>query len=152
MQNQGTGGRFRGLVSKLKGRENQSLATSATSPPSSQENQASRAVNNDYNDRQRAINRNKKAADQLKEAIQIRKGPWTSFDFEELSSEPESFDDSQFKEKVNAVLAARENLIKDRKGWSKFTHAVECVFTAFSPFTKNLILATKGAQSVINAI
>ena len=146
MQNQGTGGRFRRLASKLKGRETPSPTTTATS---SQGNQTSQVVNNDYDDRQRAQIRYKEAADQLKEAIKIRKGSWGSFDFEELSGEPEGFDDSQFKNKINAVLISRETSIKDRKGWSKFTYAVECVFTAFSPFAKNFLMVAKNAQSVM---
>ena len=146
MQNQGTEGRFRRWASRLKEREIQSPTTS---PASSQDNQASQAVNNDYNDRQQAVNRYKKAAEQLKEAIKIRKRLWGSFDFEELSNEPEGFDDSEFKNKINAVLTLRESSINDRKGWSKFTYAVECVFTAFSPFAKNFLIATKDAQSVM---
>ena len=146
MQNQGTESRFRRLASRLKGRE---IPSPATSPTSSQDNQASQAVNNDYDDRQQAVNRYQEAAEQLKEAIKIRKGLWGSFDLEELSNEPGGFDDSQFKNKINAVLTLRESSIKDRKGWSKFTYAVECVFTAFSPFAKNFLIATKGAQSVM---
>ena len=146
MQNQGTGGRFRRLASRLKGRDSPSPATP---PTSSQDDQASQTVNNDYNDREQSINRYQKAAEQLKEAIKIRKESWGPLDFEELNNEPESFDDSQFKNKISAVLASRETLIKDRKGWTKFTHSVECVFTAFSPFVKNLIIASKDAQSVM---
>ena len=146
MQNQGTESRFRRLASKLKGRE---IPSPATSPTSSQDNQASQAVNNDYNDRQLALNRYRKAVDQLKEAIKIRKGSWGSSDFEELIDEPEGFDDSQFKNKINTILISRETSIKDRKGWSKFTNAVECVFTALSPLAKNFLMATKDAQSVM---
>ena len=146
MQNQGTEGRFRRLASKLKGRE---TLSPAPSPMSSQDNQASQAVNNDYDDRQRALNRYKKAVDRLKEVIKIRKGPWASSDFEEISDEPEGFDDSRFKNKINTILISREKSIKDRKGWSKFTNAVECVFIALSPLAKNFLTATRGAQSVM---
>jgi hypothetical protein len=146
MQNSGTTGRFRRLVSKLKGRD---IPSPITSPTSSQESQGSQAVTNDYNDRQRAMDRYQKAGEQLKEAIKLHKGPWSSLDFEELGKEPERIDDSQFKNKINSVLASREKLIDDRNGWSKFTYAVECVFTSFSPFAKNFINATMGAQSVI---
>ena len=146
MQNQETRGRFRRLRSRLKGGETPSPKTTATS---SQDSQASQAINTDYNDRQLALNRYRKAVDQLKEAIKIRKGPWDASDFEELNDEPEGFDDSQFKNKINAILISREMSIKDRKGWSKFTYAVECVFTALSPLAKNFLMATKGAQSVM---
>jgi hypothetical protein len=103
----------------------------------------------DYNDEQRARNRYKDAADQLKEAIKARKDTWGSFDFDELSGEPEGFDDSQFKTKINAVLTSREASIKDKAGWSKLTYAVERVFTACSPFAKNCLIVAKNAQSVM---
>src|SRR5438876_6586181 len=146
MQNQGTEGKLRRLASRLKRRETPSRATT---PTSSRNNQASQAVNNDYDDRQLALNRYRKAADQLKEAINIRKDSWGSSDFEELSDEPEGFDDSQFKNKINAILISQETSIKDRNGWSKLTYAVECVFTALSPFAKNFLMATKDAQTVM---
>src|SRR5271167_4637864 len=145
MQNQGTEGRFRRWVSRLKGRE---IPLPATSPTSSKDNQT-QAVDDDYDDRQLTLDRYSKAVDQLKEAIKIRKGSWSSFDFEELSDEPEGLDDSQFKNKINAIMVLRETSIKDKKGWSKFTYAVECVFTALSPIAKNFLKATQGAQSVI---
>jgi hypothetical protein len=147
MQNQGTGGRFRRLASKWKGRSTPSPTTTATS---SQGNQTSQVVNNDYDDRRQTQIRYKDAADKLKEAIKIRKGPWGSFDFEELSGEPEGFDDSQFKNKMNEVFISREASIKDRTGWSKFTYCVECVFTAFSPFAKNFLTVAKNAQQVMS--
>ena len=146
MQNQETGGRFRRLTSRLKGRE---IPSPATSPTSSQDNPASEAVDDDYNDRQKALNRYRTAADQLKEAIKIRKGHWGSFDFEELSGKPEGFNDLQFKNKINGILILRETSIENIKGWSKFMYAVECVLTTFSPFAKNFLMDAKDAQSVM---
>ena len=123
-----------------------------TAATSSQRNQTSQPVNNDYDDRQRAENRYKEAANQLKEAIKIRKGPWGSCDFEELNGEPEGFDDLQFKNKINGTLILMETSIKDRKGWSKFMYAVECVFTTFSPFAKNFLMVAKDIQSVMPSL
>jgi hypothetical protein len=142
MRNQEKGGGFRRLGSRLRRRETSSLTTNSTA------SQTSQAVTNDYNDRQRAQSRYNEAAIQLKEAIKIHKDRWGSFDFEELSGEVEGFDDSQFKNKINAILTSRETSIKDRSGWSKFTYAVECVFTAFSPFAKNFLMIAKDARSV----
>ena len=144
MQNQGTRSRLKRLASRLKGRP-----SPITSPALSQDNQASHAVNNDYDDRQRVQIKYEEAANDLKEAIKIRRDQWGSLDFEELSGEPEGFDDSQFKNKINAALISRETSIKDRKGWSKFTNAVECVFSAFSPFAKNFLMVAKDAQAVM---
>jgi hypothetical protein len=149
MQNREAGGRFRRLASKLGGRETPRPTVAASSHGN--QDQTSQVIKNDYNDRQRAQTRYKETADQLKEAIKSRSG-LSSFDFEELTGEPEGFDDSQFKSKINAILTSREASIKDRKGWSKFTYAVECVFTAFSPFAKNFLTVAKNAQSVMTCL
>jgi hypothetical protein len=134
-------GRFRRLALKLKRRE-------ATTSPQDNQSQSSQVAKNEYNDRQLAQIRYKEAANRLKEVLKIRKGPWGSFDFEELSDEPEHFDDLQFKNKINAVIMSWETSIKDRRGWVKFTYAVECVFTAFSHFAKNFLTVAKDAQAV----
>ena len=141
MQKKETGGRFRRFTSRSKGRE-------AITSPQGDQSEIPQAAD-EYNDRQQAQIRYKEAADRLKEAIKIRKGAWDFFDFEELSGEPEGFDDAQFKNKINAVFISRETSIKDRKGWSKFTYTVECVFTAFSPFAKNFLVIATNAQSVM---
>ncbi len=136
----------------MKSRKATSPATSpTTAATSSQNNQspASQLLNNNYDDRQRAQIRYKEAATELNEAIKSRKGSWGSFDLEELSGEPEGLDDAQFKNKINATLIAREKSIKDKKGWSNVTYAVECVFTALSPFAKIFLTVANNAQSVI---
>jgi hypothetical protein len=72
---------------------------------------------------------------------------WGAFDFPELTGEPEGFNDSQFKDKINAVMQSRKQALKDLSGWKKCEHAVQCAFTAFSPFAKNfLIIAKEGEQ------
>jgi hypothetical protein len=139
-------GRFGRLPLRLKGRDAASTAITVT-----QTNQTSQIVYMDYNDGQRARDRYKEAAKQLKDAIKIHSG-LGSFDFEELSGEPEGFDDSQFKNKINTALISREMSIKDRKGWPKFTHVVECVFTALSPFAKNLLMIAKDSQWVMSLV
>ena len=117
--------------------------------PQDNQSQTPQEANTNYNDRQLAQARYKEAANRLKKAIEVRRGSWDSFDFEELTGEPERFDDPQFKNKINTVLMSRKTSIQDRKGWTKFTYAVECVFTAFSPFAKNFLTVAKDAQSVI---
>ena len=122
------------------------------SPQGNQSLQRSPVADHEYNDGQLAQTRYKEAASRLKEVIQIRKGPWQSLDLEEFDCEPGGFNDSQLKTKINAVLISREKSIKDRKGWAKLTYAVECVFTAFSPFAKNFLTVAVNAQSVIQII
>ena len=139
------------FTSRLKGWKRSPPTTSHCGVESKTSQEAG---GNDYNDRQRAQIKYVEAATQLKTAIRIRKGSWDSFnfDFEELSGEPEGFDDSQFKNKINEVCKSRETSIKDRKGWSKFAYAIECVFTAFSPFAKNFLIIANNAQSVLPLI
>jgi hypothetical protein len=147
MSNKETRHTFKRLMSRSKGRETPSPTVIATPSHSTQ------AVNNDdYDDQRRVLSRYKEAATQLKEAIKIRRGSSDPFDFEELSDEPEDFDDAQFKNKINAILTSRETSTKDKNGWSKFTYTLECVFTALSPFAKNFLTIAKNAQSVSHII
>jgi len=147
MENQRSGGStLRRLTSPLKRHKLPSSApptdpaTSTPGPSPGSESQPLR----DYDDGQRAQRRYEEAAAELKGAIKRQKG----LDFEDLSGGPEGFDDSQFKKKINAILSAHESSIKDRKGWSTLTRAVECVFTALSPFAKNFLMVAKDAQAV----
>jgi hypothetical protein len=105
-------------------------------------------VEKDSGDRRRAKARYKEAASLLERSIKTRQGSWGSFDFQDLSGEPEDFDDSRFRNKINMALATRESSIKDRTTWSKCKYTVECIFTALSPFAKNFLMIAKGAQSV----
>jgi hypothetical protein len=71
-----------------------------------------------------------------------------SFDFPELNGEPEDFNDSLFREKMNAVMDARESVVTDRSAWARCKHAVQCAFTAFSPFAKHFLIIAKEGQAV----
>lgn len=100
-----------------------------------------------YDDDRRARIRYKEAAKELKEAVKCCAG-LGSFDFEVPSDEPQDLNDSELINKINQMLRARETSIKDRRGWAKVTYAVECVFTAFSPLAKTILLVTKDADVV----
>jgi hypothetical protein len=99
-------------------------------------------------DRQRTITKYLAAINRLEETVKAYEG-WGAFDFPELTGEPENFDDSLFREKISAVIDARKNDIKDQTAWAKCMHAVQCAFTAFSPFAKNFLVIAKEAQQVI---
>jgi hypothetical protein len=147
MENQRRQGGFKRLFSKLKVHETPPPATTATASQNNQ-SRALQVVNRDYNDQQWTQNRYKNAVNRLKEANKTCKGTWSSFDFNEFNDESEEFDDSQFKNKINEILTLRESSIKDKEGWSRFTYAVECVFTALSLFSKNFLTVAQNAQSV----
>jgi hypothetical protein len=84
----------------------------------------------------------------LGEAVKSNNDMWGSFDCPELEGEPKDFDDSLFREKINAVMDARKTLVSDRTAWAKCRHAVQCAFTAFSPFAKHFLTIAKDCQAV----
>jgi hypothetical protein len=99
-------------------------------------------------DRQRTRAKYLDATKLLRETVKAYEGQWGSFDFPELKGEPENFDDSLFREKINTVMEARQNDVNDQKAWAKCRHAVQCAFTAFSPFAKTFLTIAKEGQAV----
>ena len=100
-------------------------------------------------DRQRTRARYLDAAALLKETLRGHQGLWGSFDFPELSGELDEFDDSQFIDKINVVLGARQRSIKDLNAFGKCCHAARCIFTASSPFAKNFLAIAREGQQVV---
>ena len=100
-------------------------------------------------DRQRTISRYFDAAKLLEETVKVIGSRWGSFDFPELNGEPEDFNDSLFSEKICAVMDARKSNISNKTAWRTCRHAVQCAFTAFSPFAKNFLTIAKDPQPVI---
>ena len=136
--------RFKGLF-KRKDQPQQ-----APSPQTSGDVTKQHAMPSDANtgERQRTRARYLDAAKLLGETIKMYEGQWGSFDFPELNGEPEDFDDSLFREKINAVIDARESAVMDGKAWARCKHAAQCAFAAFSPFAKHFLLIAKEGQAV----
>jgi hypothetical protein len=99
-------------------------------------------------DRQGTRTRYFDSAKVLEDAVKANEDKWGSFDFPELKGEPEDFDDSQFREKINTVIDARKNDVHDQNAWAKCRNAVQCAFTAFSPFAKNFLTIATNVQAV----
>jgi hypothetical protein len=116
-------------------------ATSSTSTPES-------SVIAESPDRQRTKTRYLKAVKILQKAVKGCEDQWGSFEFTELNGELENVDDSQFKNKIDTVLATYEDKVKDRSGLSKCEYAIKCCFTAFSPLAKNLLSIANEGSSV----
>ena len=91
------------------------------------------------------------SAKQLENAIKSNKDKWGSFDFPELKGEPEDFDDSLFRDKMYGIIDARKKDV-DQAVWAKCMHAVQCAFTAFSPFAKNFLSIAKDVQAVCSPL
>ena len=99
-------------------------------------------------DRQRTRTRYFDSVKLLEDAVKANQDKGGSFDFPELKGEPKSFDDWQFREKINTVMNARKNDINDQTAWAKCRHTVQCAFTAFSPFAKNFLTIATNVQAV----
>jgi hypothetical protein len=99
-------------------------------------------------DRRRTIERYQQAAKQLEDAVNGRAYVWGGFDVSLLKGEPEDFNDSQFRDRVNMVLDARKDAVESRSAWAKSCRTFQCAFVAFSPFAKNFLEIAKQAQSV----
>src|SRR5271154_117386 len=81
--------------------------TSPANPTSTPTTQGSPPrIEGDYGDRQRTNERYLEAAALLERTVKGRRerGDSDSFDFLEISGEPEKFDDAQFRNKINYAL------------------------------------------------
>ena len=101
-------------------------------------------------DRQRTKARYTEAAKLLEEVVKGRESQWGKFEFPELTGEPEDFNVSLFKDNINSILEKRRGAVKDDTAWGKCEHAIQCVFTAFSPFAKNFLGIAKEGQAVLS--
>jgi hypothetical protein len=107
----------------------------------------------EYGDRQRAVERYREAAQLLTQSIKASHGyEWGSFEFPDLSGEPEDFNDSQFRDKINEALISRRRTVKDQNAWDICRQTALSVFSALSPFAKNFLKIAKDGQSVMQLL
>jgi hypothetical protein len=135
--------RITGLFKKPRNSEASQSLSSQT------ETEASASSVEAYGDRERTLERYREATKLLEDTVKGRGKEWGVFDFPELTGEPESFDDSGFEDKIDTVLRARRDAVKDRTALGKCGHALQRAFTAFSPFAKNFLTIASQGQSVL---
>ena len=133
------------LLFKRKEREQQVPSSQVTSIPS---DVSPAYANADSGDRQRTRTKYLEATKLLEETVKAYEGRWGSFHYPELRGEPEDFDDSLFREKLNIVMDALKNEVNNQTAWEKCRHIVQCAFTAFSPFAKTFLTIIKEGQAV----
>jgi len=102
----------------------------------------------DSGDRQRTKDRYIEASNLLYKAIKGRESQWGPFEFPELSGELESLNVSQFKDNINSIIESKRANVKRSSSWGKCEHAIQCFFTAFSPFAKSFLRIAVEGQSV----
>ena len=133
------------LPSVLKRKKEETPSTQSNITESGQE-----PSSQDFGDRHRVLERYTEAAHALKESIQACKGQhWGHFELPELTGEPEEFNDSLFRNKINEALTARKAAIKDQKAWGKCQQVALSIFSALSPFAKNFLNIANDCQAVI---
>jgi hypothetical protein len=94
---------------------------------------------------QRTEQRHKEATEQLKAALMIAQGTWKGFQSYN-NGIPEDIDPSQIREAINEFFASQDRTVKSKTRWAKCKNVVERVYTAVSPFLKNLlVIVTQGS-------
>lgn len=116
--------------------QSQITLTEETSPPDDEE----------LGDAERTRKRYVEAAKLLEEAV--KGSQWGFFGFPELKGEPEEFNDSEFRMKINFALESRKSAVNDKTAWSKCKHTMERLCKSFSPFAKNFLSVAKDASAV----
>lgn len=99
-------------------------------------------------DNERTRARYMEATKHLEKAVMQDTQKWGSFDFPELQGEPEDFNDSRFIDKINNIMEAQKNKVRDRGTWEKCRDALRCAFSAFSPFAKNFLTIASEVTTV----
>ena len=105
-------------------------------------------VNDPFGDTNRTLNRYRDSLDQLKEALNLAHGRWKVFQFLELESIPEDIDPSRLRQAINDVFKSTEGRIKSPTRWAKCKRVIETVYTALSPFVKNVLCIGSGSSGV----
>ena len=142
-------GQHKGRLQRVAAKFKRLSRRSSPSPPQSTFVEPAQAQSA-YDDHIRVQRRYEDAVKKLEDAMQYRKDSWRSFDLDIVNAKTTAaFDDAAFQTNLNAVLKAREDCITDKKGWRKFTSAIESTYTVFSPFAKNFLSVAITAQSVL---
>jgi hypothetical protein len=139
--------RFKSLFYHDEARVSDSSLSSVPATPSNEEDTLIPGVSSDT---QRAHARYIDAAKLLEQAIKDFAGSRKQqFEFPELKGEPD-FNDVAFREKFNTALEAFKPAGKNIGTWGKCRHALQSLFTALSPFSKNFLqIAIQGAAVFI---
>ena len=113
--------------------------SSASPPPAYTE------ATKEYGETQRTEQRHMEASEQLKGALMMAQGKWKGF---RGSSDgiPEGIDPSQIREAINEFFVSHARSVKSQSRWAKCKNVIERVYTAVSPFIKNiLVIVTQGS-------
>lgn len=114
--------------------------------PSIENNQVIHDVNRELGEDQQVKARYIQATKLLQDAVAGHQGE--PFLFPDLSGEMEEFNDMEFREKLDITIDRYKTSMKNPKALEKCRYAVQCMFTALSPFAKNFLQIARDGQAV----
>ena len=103
-----------------------------------------------YGDTKRTITRYRNALGRLEDALKRAQGDWKSFRSSEFDVIEEGSDPSQLRGAISNVLKAYETSVKSTTRWAKCKRVIEVIYTALSPFVKNLLVIVVDSQAVLS--
>jgi len=101
-----------------------------------------------YGDTKRSITRYRNALGRLEEALKHVQGSWTPFRSSELDVIPEDGDPTQLRGAISDILKSYETSVKSTTRWAKCKRVIEVIYTALSPFVKNILVIMVDSQAV----
>ena len=105
-----------------------------------------------YGDTKRTITRYRNALGQLEEALKRAQGNWKPFHSSEMDVIPEGDDPTQLRGAISNVLKSYETSVKSTTRWAKCKRVIEVMYTALSPFVKNILVIVVNSQAVISLV
>jgi hypothetical protein len=101
-----------------------------------------------YGDTKRTITRYRNALGRLEEALKHVHGSWKPFRSSELDVIPEGSDPTLLRGAISNVLKSYETAVKSTSRWAKCKRVIEVIYTALSPFVKNILVIMVDSQAV----
>jgi hypothetical protein len=102
-------------------------------------------VTKEHAETQRTEQRHQEASEQLKAALVMAQGTWKGFQGHSNGIR-EDIDPSQIREAINEFFASHDRTVTSKTRWAKCKNVIERMYTAVSPFIKNiLVIVTQGS-------
>jgi hypothetical protein len=145
--------KFRGLFSRSKSPQpdiQHSNQTAKSTTPPDRSAQGDAPINQRFDDTQRTKERYIEAIEKLQKAVnkQKRGGPWNSGEFDSITGEPASFNDLDFRMKLDRVLAIKKSKNGDDILWERGKSIVRYLYHTLAPFAKCFLTIAKEGAAV----
>ena len=100
-------------------------------------------------DREKTEIRYREAMEQLKKSVKLPRKNWETFDIPDFKNLADVNNPiPQLQEDIKKTLDAKKKAFKDPSFWSKSKRVTETIFTAITPFAKNVLHVAKEGSNV----